>query len=78
MFQDMDEEKSPVIKNVWTIVRNVLTSGATSATPECSFSMKRRNKTWFRSTMGQSRYNSLSALNVHTDIMDNLSLIEVA
>ena len=78
MFQDMDEEKSPVIKNVWTIVRNVLTRGATSATPECSFSMKRRSKTWFRSTMGQSRYNSLSALNVHTDIMDNLSLIEVA
>ena len=28
--------------------------------------------------MGQKRYNSLSVLNAHTDIVDNLSLIEVA
>ena len=38
-FQDMDEEKSPMIKNIWTIIRIVLTSGATSATPERSYSM---------------------------------------
>ena len=28
--------------------------------------------------MNKKRYNSLSVLNAHTDIMDNLSLIEVA
>ena len=28
--------------------------------------------------MDQKRYNSLSVLNAHTDIMDNLSQIEVA
>ena len=28
--------------------------------------------------MGQKRYNSLSILNVHTDIIDNLSPTEVA
>ena len=28
--------------------------------------------------MGQKRYNSLSVLNAHKDIVDNLSLIEVA
>ena len=28
--------------------------------------------------MSQKRYNSLSVLNAHTDIVDNLFLIEVA
>ena len=28
--------------------------------------------------MGKKRYNSLSVLNAYTDIVDNLSLIEVA
>ena len=36
------------------------------------------DQTWLRSTMGQKRYNSLSVLNACTDIVDNLSLIEVA
>ena len=67
-----------MIKNIWTVVRIVLTSGATSATPERTFSMQRRIKTWLRSTMGQRRYNSLAVLNSHPDIVDKLSLIEVA
>ena len=77
-FQEMDEEKRPMIKNIWNIIRVVLTSGATSATLEQSFSMQSRIKTWLRSTMGQKRYKSLSVLNAHTNIVDNLSLIEVA
>ena len=36
------------------------------------------DQTWRRSTMGQKRYNSLSVSNAHSDILDNLSLIEVA
>ena len=28
--------------------------------------------------MGQKRYNSLAIINTHTDIIDKLSLIEVA
>ena len=36
------------------------------------------DQTWLRSTMGQKRYNSLSVLNAHTDIVDNLSLVDVA
>ena len=30
----VDKEIRPMIKNIWTITRIVLTSGATSATPE--------------------------------------------
>ena len=74
----MDEEKRPMIKNIWNIIQVVLTSGATSATLEQSFSMQSRIKTWLRSTMGQKRYKSLSVLNAHTNIVDNFSLIEVA
>ena len=77
-FRDMNEEKRPMIKNIWTIIRIVLTSGATSATREYSFSMQRGIETWLRSSMGQERYNSLSILNTNTNILDNLSLIEVA
>ena len=37
------------------------------------------DQTWLRSMlMGQKRYNSLSVLNVYNDIVDTLSLIEVA
>ena len=36
-YQDMDEEKRPMIKNIWTIIRIVLASGATSTTPERSY-----------------------------------------
>ena len=35
------------------------------------------DQTWLRLKMGQKRYNSLSVLNAHTNIVDNLSLIEV-
>ena len=77
-LQAMDKDVRPMIKSIWTITRMVLTSGATSATPERSFSMQRRIKTWLRSTMGQKRYNSLSVLNAHTDVVDKLSLVEVA
>ena len=78
ILQETDKDTRPMIKNIWTIIRIVLTSGATSATPERSFSMQRRIKTWLRSTMGQKRYNSLSLLKAHTDVVDKLSLIEVA
>ena len=77
-LQNIEREKRPMIRNIWKIVRIVLTSGATSATPERSFSMQRRIKTWIRSTMGQKRYNSLAILNTHTAEVDQLSLIEVA
>ena len=36
------------------------------------------DQTWLRSTMGPKRYNCFPVLNPHTDIVDNLSPIEVA
>ena len=56
----------------------VLVSGATTATPERSFSMAIRIKTWLRSTMEQRRFNSLSILNSSKPLVDKLPLVKVA
>lgn len=74
----LSREKRMLIANVVTIIRLVLTNGATSATPERSFSMMRRIKTWLRSTMSQKRLNSLSILQSNRLTVDKLSLIDVA
>ena len=66
-----------LICNVTTIILLVLTNGSTSAIAERSFSMARRMKTWFRSTMTQKRFNSLPVLNTHKEILAELSLVEV-
>ena len=51
---------------------------STSATPERSFSMARRLKTWLRSIMTQKRFNSLVILNCHRGMVDKLFLIDIA
>ena len=71
-------EKRKLIQNVVTVIKIILTNGATSATPERSFSMLRRMKTWLRSRMSQKRLNSLSIMYDNKDLLDNLSLIDVA
>ena len=55
----------------------VLVNGGTTATPERSFSMARRSKTWLRSTMKQRRFNSLSILNSSKPLVDKLPLVKV-
>lgn len=67
-----------MIENVVIIIRLVLTMGATSATPERSFSSMRRLKTWLRSTMKQKRFNSLAIMSEHKETLDSLSLIDIA
>ena len=67
-----------MIENVVIIIRLVLTMGATSATPERSFSSLRRLKTWLRSTMSQKRFNSLTILNENKDALDSLSIVNIA
>jgi hypothetical protein len=48
---------------------------ATSATAERSFSCLKRIKTWLRTTMGQSRLNSLAVLHAHRHIEPQLDLV---
>ena len=64
-----------IINNVITIIKILLTTGATSATPKKSFSLARRVKTWLRSSMAQKRFNALAILHSHKNIVDKLSLV---
>lgn len=66
------------IKNVIKMMKLVFVGAATSATPERSFSLARRLKTWLRSTMLQKRFNSLAILSFHKEITDKISLVDVA
>ncbi|KYQ52445.1 Zinc finger MYM-type protein 1 [Trachymyrmex zeteki] len=56
------------------LIRILLTIPATSCTAERSFSTIRRMKTYLRSTMGQSRLNSLAILHIHCDTTETLDL----
>ena len=67
------EKKFPV--NVCKICRIL---PASSATAERTFSLARRVKTWMRSTMLPTRFNSVSILNFHKDRTDKLDLIKIA
>ena len=64
--------------NIVFILKVVLVSGATTATPERSFSMARRIKTQLRSTMKHRRFNSLSILNSSKPLVDKLQLVKIA
>ena len=67
-----------LIPYIVSIVKVVLVSGATTVTPQRSFSMARRIKTWLRSTKKQRIFNSLSILNSSKHLVDNLPLLKVA
>ena len=66
-----------IINNVITVIKIVLITGATSATPKRSFSFARRVKTSLRSSMTQKRFKALAILYSHKDIVDKLSLVAI-
>ena len=53
-LKTISPQERVIINNVITIIMIVLTTGATSATPERSFSLEREVKTWLRSSMPQN------------------------
>ena len=71
-------ERRGLITNAMRLTKLVLVSAATSTTPERSFYLARRLKTWIRSSMLQKRFNSLALLSFNKELCDKISLIEVA
>ena len=59
--------------NIIKLMKLVLVGAATSATPERSFSLARRLKTWLRATMTQKRFNSLAVLSFHKELTNKIS-----
>ena len=77
-LKNMPREERLLMPNVIIVSQLLLVNPATSATPERSFSLARRVKTWLRSTMAQKRFNgALSILSSHKDLADTLDLISV-
>lgn len=72
------KQERRLVGNVVKVIKLVLVGAATSATPERSFSLARRLKTWLRSTMSQKRFNSLAVLSTHQGLTDSLCLDKVA
>jgi hypothetical protein len=54
--------------NVHCIFTILLTMPVSTATPERTFSCMRRLKTYLRSSMTESRMNSLALMNIHHEI----------
>lgn len=67
-----------LLDQIWRLTKLLLVVPATSATAERSFSALRRVKTYLRSTIGQSRLNSVLVLHCHQDRVDDLNIVEIA
>ena len=59
------------------LVRILIVCPASSAEAERSFSALRRLKTWLRSTMTQTRLNSVAVCHVHQELLDSCNLDEL-
>ena len=69
--------KYALIPNLLTIVHLILINPATSCTPERSFLVAQRIKTWLRSTMTTKRFNNLSILSIHKELTDSINLVDI-
>ena len=67
--------KRAQIPNILTIVHLILINPGTSCTPERSFSVVQRIKTWCRSTSTTKRFDNLSILAIHEELTNNINLV---
>ena len=71
-LKTMDLTTLQMTPNMVTLVRLCLTSPASVANCERSFSTLRRLKTWTRNRISQKRLTWLSVLNTHKEMLDNI------
>ena len=74
-LKTISPQEHVIINNLITIIKIVLTTGATSATLEKSFSLARQVKTWLWSSIKQKRFNALAILHSNKEIVEKLSLV---
>ena len=74
VFQKMVPEVRAMFDQVETLLRLLLVCPASSAEAERSFSGLRRLKTWLRSTMNQTRLNSVCICHIHQDLLDAIKI----
>ena len=76
-LESLHPTKCALLPNLLTIVHLILIHPATSCTPERSFSVARRIKTWLRSAMTIMRFNNLSILSIHKELTDSINLVDI-
>ena len=77
-IKELDDDVKPLIGEVIKVCSLILVNPATSASGERSFSTARRIKSYTRATMTQARFNHLTFLNIHKDLLQKLNIIPVA
>ena len=76
-LESLHPTKRILIKNLLTIVYLILINPATCCTPERSFLVPQRIKTWHRSTMTTKRFNNLSIMSIHKVLTDSINLVDI-
>lgn len=74
-LRQMLPEVRGLFTTVCILVRLLLVSPASSAEAERSFSALRRLKTWLRTTMTETRLNSVTVCHIHRSRIDTLDII---
>ena len=77
-LESLHPAKCALIPNLLTIFHLILINPAISRTPERSFSVARRIKTWLRSTMTSQGFNNLSVLSIHKELTDSINLVDIS
>src|SRR6218665_1707237 len=72
IIREMVPEVRGEFSEIEKLVRLLLVCPASSAEAERSFSALRRLKTWLRSTMTETRLNSVVVCNTHQDLIDSV------
>ena len=62
----------PLLSQVKVLVKLLMVLPATNAISERSFSSLRRIKTYLRSTMSETRLNSLMTLHIYKEFLDDI------
>ena len=73
----LNDPERHLLSNIMKICNLLAVNPASSATDERTFSLARRVKTWMRSSMLPTRFNSVSALNFHKERTDRLDIIKI-
>ena len=76
-LESLHPTKCALIPNLLTIAHVILINTATSCTPERSFSVARRIKTWLPSTITTKRFNILSILSIHKELTASINLVDI-
>ena len=77
ILSDVPSNKS-MLREVFHLLRILLTIPVTTATAERTFSCLQRLKTFLRSTMSQPQLNHVILLHIHKDKTENIDVVQIA